>query len=144
MIAHELRTPLVPIKGYTEMLLKPEKMGQLNEKQKKALQAIYRNVKKQESLVEDVLDVYKLDLGKIILSKKEALILNMFTNVINDSKSIAEEKQVSIITEINTKNIIYCDEKRIEQVFLNLIKNSIDFVPEKDGKIILEQKKQKK
>src|SRR6476620_3720630 len=49
------------------------------------------------------------------------------------------EKQISIITELNTKTIktIYCDEKRIEQVFLNLIKNSIDFVPEKGGNIIL-------
>ena len=94
MIAHELRTPLVPIKGYTEMLLKPEKMGQLNEKQKKSVHAIYRNVKKLESLVDDVLDVYKLDLGKIHLSKKAVMISNMLTNVINDSKSIAEEKQV--------------------------------------------------
>ena len=106
---------------------------------KKLFKAIYRNVKKQESLVEDILDVYKLDLGKTILSKKEITISNLFANIINDSKSIAEEKQVSIVTEINTKstNTIYCDEKRIEQVFLNLIKNSIDFVPEKGGNIIL-------
>src|SRR5206468_445317 len=57
-------------------------------------------------------------------------------------------KQISIITELNTKTInkIYCDEKRVGQVLLNLIKNSIDFVPEKDGKIMLdaevEQKKE--
>ncbi len=139
MIAHELRTPLVPIKGYTEMLLKTEKMGQLNEKQKKAIQTIYRNVKKQESLVEDILDVYKLELGKITLSKKVVIISDLLANVINDSKSLSEEKQFSIVTENNTKraNKIYCDEKRIEQVFLNLIKNSIDFVPQKGGKIIL-------
>ncbi len=61
----------------------------------------------------------------------------MFTNVLNDLKSILEEKQISIITEINTKSIVYCDQKRIEQVLSNLIKNSIDFVPEKNGKIIL-------
>ena len=139
MIAHELRTPLVPIKGYAEMLLKDESLGKLSEKQKKAIKAIYRNVRKQGSLVEDILDVYKLDLGKTILSKKEITISNLFANITNDSKSIAEEKQVSIMTEIKTKstNTIYCDEKRIEQVFLNLIKNSIDFVPEKGGNIIL-------
>jgi len=137
MIAHELRSPLVPIKGYTEMLLISKKMGQLTDIQKKALQSIYRNVKKQESLVEDILDVYKLDLGKIVLTKQKVSILNMFTNVLNDLKSILEEKQISIITEINTKSIVYCDQKRIEQVLSNLIKNSIDFVPEKNGKIIL-------
>ncbi|MDQ6723941.1 MAG: HAMP domain-containing histidine kinase [Thermoproteota archaeon] len=139
MIAHELRTPLVPIKGYTEMLLKSDILGQLNEKQKKAVQSIYRNVKKQESLVEDILDVYKLELGKTNLSKKAVIISDLLANVINDSKSIVEEKQVSIVAEINTKaeNIIYCDERRLEQVFSNLIKNSIDYVPKKEGKIIL-------
>ena len=67
------------------------------------------------------------------------LITDLFSNVVNDCKSMIGEKQISIITELNTKTIktIYCDEKRVEQVFLNLIKNSIDFVPEKDGKIIL-------
>ena len=143
MIAHELRSPLVPIKGYTEMLLISKKMGQLTDIQKKALQSIYRNVNKQESLVEDILDVYKLDLGKIILTKQNVSIANMFTNVLNDLKSILEEKQISIITEMNTKSIVYCDQKRIEQVLSNLIKNSIDFVPEKNGKIILVAKETK-
>ena len=145
MISHELRTPLVPIKGYTQMLLRDESLGELNEKQKKAMKAIYRNVRKQELLVEDILDCTKLEIGKLNLSKKEITISNLFTNIINDSKSIAEEKQISIVTEIKTKstNTIYCDEKRIEQVFLNLIKNSIDFVPEKGGNIILKVEDEK-
>ncbi len=121
------------------MLLKTENFGELNEKQEKAIKAIYRNVIKQELLVEDILDCTKLEIGKLNLSIKEITISNLFANITNDSKSIAEEKQVSIMTEIKTKstNTIYCDEKRIEQVFLNLIKNSIDFVPEKGGNIIL-------
>ena len=45
MISHELRRPLVPIKGYTELLLSPQKIGELNEKQAKAVQIIYRNEK---------------------------------------------------------------------------------------------------
>ena len=52
---------------------------------------------------------------------------------------MAEEKQISLISEINTKSgdKVYCDEERIEQVLSNLIKNSIDFVPKKEGKIII-------
>ena len=53
-----IRTPLVPIKAYTEMLLKESSFGSISEKQKKALQSIYRNIKKQESLVEDILDCH--------------------------------------------------------------------------------------
>ena len=68
MISHELRTPLVPIKGYTQMLLKTENFGELNEKQEKAIKAIYRNVIKQELLVEDILDCTKLEIGKLNLS----------------------------------------------------------------------------
>ena len=90
-------------------------------------------------MVEDILDVYKLELGKINLSKREVIISDLFTNVINDLKLMAEEKQISLISEINTKSgdKVYCDEERIEQVLSNLIKNSIDFVPKKEGKIIL-------
>jgi signal transduction histidine kinase len=139
MITHELRTPLIPIKGYAEMLLKPKILGEINENQRKAIQSIYRNIKKEEALVEDILDVYKLELGKINLSKREVIISDLFTNVINDLKLMAEEKQISLVSEINTKSgdKVYCDEERIEQVLSNLIKNSIDFVPKKEGKIIL-------
>ena len=147
MISHELRTPLVPIKAYTEILLKESSFGSISEKQKKALQSIYRNIKKQESLVEDILDCTKLEMGQISLLKKDVSISDLFSNVVNDCKPLIGEKQISIITELNTKTInkINCDEKRVEQVLFNLIKNSIDFVPEKDGKIVLmaelEQKK---
>jgi signal transduction histidine kinase len=139
MISHELRIPLVPIKGYTEMLLRAEKLGSLNEKQIKALKAIYRNIEKLGLLVEDVLDAYKLDLGKLNLNRKEVDISELFENVINDSKTLLEEKQIAIISQINTTidNKVYCDQKRIEQVLFNLIKNSIDFVPEHNGLIIL-------
>ena len=78
-------------------------------------------------------------MGQFSLLKKDVPISDLFSNVVNDCKPMIEEKQISIITELNTKSInkIYCDEKRVEQVLLNLIKNSIDFVPEKDGKIML-------
>ena len=121
------------------MLLRAKSIGELNEKQRKAIQSIYRNVAKEESLVDDILDIYKLNLGKINLIKKEVRISDLFTDVLNDLKLMAEEKQISIITEIITKSEdkIYCDKKRIEQVLSNLIKNSIDFIPKKEGKIIL-------
>ena len=138
MISHELRTPLVPIKGYTELLLKPQKFGELNEKQRKAVQIIYRNEKKLEWLVENILDIYKFDMGIINFNKKEIPVLQLFDNVINDLKTGIERKHATIVTEINTKvKKVVCDEKRIEQVLSNLVKNSLDFIPNESGKIIL-------
>ena len=144
MISHELKTPLVPIKGYTEMLLNPKLLGELNEKQLKAIQSIYRNVKKQESLVDDILDSTKLDLGQLNLLKKDVIIPDLFANVIKDIKFMAEKKHVDIVVGINTNldDNVYCDEKRIEQVLSNLIKNSIDFVPQEGGEILLNVEKQ--
>ncbi len=137
MMSHELRTPLVPIKGYTEMLIRPNLLGGLNEKQTKAIQIIYRNIKKQEALIEDMLDCTKLELGQLRLSKKMVALSELFNNIMNDSKSMIDDKQISITLELESKNSIYCDEKRIEQVLLNFVKNSVDFVPKNGGKILL-------
>ena len=139
MISHELINPLVPITLFSALLLDPKALGELNEEQKGAVECIQRNGKKQESLVKDILDIYKFSMGKIHLSKKEISISNLITNVVNDLKFILDEKGASLITEVNPKasTTVICDDRRIEQVLSNLIKNSIDFVPCKEGKIIL-------
>ena len=54
MVSHELKTPLVPARGYLEMLLRQKKIGELNEKQKRFMDIIYRNILKVEYLVNDV------------------------------------------------------------------------------------------
>ena len=120
-------------------MLNPKALGELNTEQKEAVKCIQRNEKKQESLVKDIFDIYKFSMGKIHLSKKEIPVSNLLTNVVNDLKFILDEKGVSIVTEVNTKTstTVICDDRRVEQVLSNLIKNSIDFVPCKEGKIIL-------
>ena len=64
VISHELKTPLVPLKGYAQMLLRPKFMGgaELNERQKNAVDAMNRSIEKLQGLVDDVMDVYKLDM----------------------------------------------------------------------------------
>jgi signal transduction histidine kinase len=139
MISHELINPLVPITLFSAMLLDPKDLGELNEEQKGAVKCIQRNGKKQESLVKDILDIYKFSMGKIHLSKKEVSISNLLTNVVNDLKFMLDEKGALIITEVNPKasTTVICDDRRIEQVLSNLIKNAINFVPCKEGRIIL-------
>jgi signal transduction histidine kinase len=139
MISHELKTPLVPAKGYLEMLLRYSKIGSLNDRQKKFVSITYKNLQKLEYLVNDVLDVYKLDIGKLRMAKKHIDLRELFGVVISDSKEILLDKDIDLIIEmkINDEFTIYCDLKRIEQVFTNLIKNSLDFVPNTDGKITI-------
>jgi len=140
MVSHELKTPLVPARGYLEMLLRQKKIGELNEKQKKFMDIIYRNILKVEYLVNDVLDVYKLDIGKLRFSKKVINIRHLIDVIENDLRLLTNEKNIKLNFEIlvDKNDYIFCDQKRIEQVFSNLIKNSIDFVPVHFGKIDIE------
>ena len=65
MVSHELKTPITPAKIYTEILLTSKSLGNLNDKQKKAILAVHKSISRLEGLINDVLDVYKLDIGKM-------------------------------------------------------------------------------
>ena len=137
MVSHELKTPISVIKFYTDMLLKISKMGQTTDAQKKALSSIYRNVDKLELLVNDILDVYKLDIGKMTIIKNRVNIAELVRETIADLNSFIIEKNIKVFTDIKDDKNVNCDHKRIEQVLSNLIKNSIDFVPQEKGTIII-------
>ena len=96
MVSHELKTPLVPARGYLEMLLRQKKIGELNEKQKKFMDIIYRNILKVEYLVNDVLDVYKLDIGKLRFSKKVINIRHLIDVIENDLRLLTNDKEYKI------------------------------------------------
>jgi two-component system sensor histidine kinase VicK len=133
MISHELKTPIVPLKGYAQMLLRPKFMGAVNEKQKKAISSMLRNIEKLQALVDDVMDVYKLDLGKIKFSKSYTDIGNLINQTIAELRPLTFAKQIDLSAEMIANVQVHCDPDRIEQVLSNLIKNSIDFVPDKGG-----------
>ena len=133
MISHELKTPLVPIKGYAQMLLRPKFMGDLNEKQKKAIESIARNIGKLEALVGDVLDVYKLDMGKLKFSMIDTDVTKLVNETMSELKPLASDKKIDLKADIQVDGTIFCDPNRVGQVLSNLIKNSIDFVPDDGG-----------
>ena len=144
MVSHELKTPLVPLKIYSEMLLKTNSLGVLSPKQKKAMHTVVRSVEKLEALVGDVLDVYKLDMGKLTLSKQDVDIAELINRTISDLTLLTVEKQIDLKSDIRTTkgDVVFCDPKRIEQVLWNLVKNSVDFVPEKGGRIVIRIEKE--
>jgi len=138
MVSHELKTPIVPIRLYTEMLLKEKILGRkLDDDQIKALQAIYKNIGSLELLVDDVLDVTKIELGRLRLFKQEVDIQELLKQNIENLSPFTDEKKVTLLNELKTSGKIFCDPKRLAQVLSNLVKNSIDFTPENIGKIKL-------
>jgi signal transduction histidine kinase len=140
MVSHELKTPLVPLKGYAQMLLRPKFMGGavLNERQKNAINAMTRNIEKLEALVDDVMDVYKLDMGKIRFSMTNTGITKLINETFSELRPLALNKKIDLVANIQLNGTVFCDPNRIGQVLSNLIKNSIDFVPDNgSGKIIV-------
>jgi signal transduction histidine kinase len=140
MVSHELKTPLTPLKMYAEILLKTNKFGVLNEKQLKAVKMILNNVSKLELLINDIFDVYKLDIGRLRLKKESIDVAALVQENAAELEPLTEAKQIEFKAEIippSDKVNVLCDQKRIEQVMANLVKNSVDFVPESNGRITI-------
>ena len=140
MVSHELKTPLTPLKMYVEMFLKTNGLGELNEKQLKAMKMIHSSVSKLEMLINDIFDVYKLDIRKLKLNKKSVEVATLVQENFSELEPLTEDKQIEFKAEIippSDRVSILCDAKRIEQVIANLVKNSVDFVPESGGRITI-------
>jgi signal transduction histidine kinase len=140
MVSHELKTPLTPLKMYSDMFLKTKVLGELTDKQKQAMKMMHNNVSKLEMLVSDVMDVYKLDIGKLKLNKKEVWISELVEENMSELQPLMKEKQIKFesIIDPHASNIaVVCDSKRVSQVIVNLVNNSVDFVPEKGGQIAI-------
>lgn len=134
MISHELKTPLTPIKGYCEMLLEQNVMGGLTLEQKEAIHEIDRNANRLEVLISDILDAQKLDMGKMSFNKEQFDLNVLFHEFQNDMSSLFLAKNAELV--ISSKvNSITSDKHRIRQVLDNLVKNSLDFIPEKNGRV---------
>jgi len=137
MVSHELKTPLVPILGYVQMLQKEELLGKLNEKQREAIDEIYVSTIKLQRLVGDILTTQKLDLGKLVFNKEDIDVSDLLDNVIKELYLEADEKKITLTTNFNGNISIFSDKDRINQVFSNMIKNALDFVPPNTGNITI-------
>ena len=140
MITHELKTPLVPIQGYSDILLN-EHLGKLTDKQKERIGIIKSSSETLLSIISDLLDAQKLDLGQLKMIKKEADIKDTISKAIETMKPEVESNNIEIISNPSSI-IINHDPERISQVITNLIKNSIVAIKPNPGKIeiIMEDK----
>ena len=138
MVSHELKTPLTPIRFNTEMLAESGVLGTLNPDQLNSVKEIEINAARLEGLISDMLYAQKLDMNKLIFSIKKFDTGSCIKQVEKNLLSIIQEKGIELEINDSFAGDIFSDENRIQQVMENLLKNSIDFVPEKGGKISIE------
>jgi signal transduction histidine kinase len=138
MITHELKTPLVPIQGYSDILLS-EHLGKLTDKQKERISIIKSSSETLLALISDLLDAQKLELGQLKIRKENTNIKDTVTNTIKSFLPQAQKNKIELISNVQDRSIEY-DPERIKQVLTNLIKNSLTAVEPEKGKIEISMK----
>ncbi|MFQ5572794.1 MAG: ATP-binding protein, partial [Nitrosopumilaceae archaeon] len=133
MITHELKTPLVPIQGYADLLLS-EHLGTLTDKQKERLSIIKSSATSLLDIISDLLDAQKLELGQLKIKKESSSIKSTVEKAIESMQPAADEKGVKIAMNCPDVVVLH-DSERIVQVLTNILKNGLTAVKEKTGAI---------
>jgi signal transduction histidine kinase/PleD family two-component response regulator len=130
VVSHELRTPLCCIKNAVDLIL-TEKAGEVNEHQDKFLSMASRNVDRLARIVNDFLDISKMEAGKMDLRLENINLAEVIEGVVSSYTLDAEKKSIRIRKGISSDlPPILADHDRLSQVMSNLISNAIKYTPE--------------
>ena len=133
-VSHELRTPLTSILGYAKLLYN-NKVGELAEEQRQSLKIIIDESERLTRLINDVLDLAKLETGKIKYKVEDIDVVEIADHCLQTVMMIAMEKQIKLLLKKGDNvPIIKANRDLLRQVFLNLLNNAIKFT-DKNGKV---------
>lgn len=135
LASHQLRTPLSAIKWYTEMLI-AQRTGRLSGKQLEYLHEIYRSNERAINLVNDLLDVSRIQEGHIQLELRPTKIEKVVEEIIDNFNTLIKASRVSINFEIINGPLpaVETDQEKLKRIIINLLSNSIKYTPA-DGQI---------
>ncbi len=129
-MSHELRTPLNSIVGYSELLL-TNMYGELEQKQLDRLERIYRNGKNLTHIINAILDLNKIDSGRMKLIVAEFSLADSITKIVDEFKPESQESSIELIINLSDTLPIYRgDQQRIEQVLRIILDNALKFTSE--------------
>lgn len=133
-MSHELRTPMNSILGLTELILEK---AQLDGRNKERLEVVFKSGKRLMTLINDILDLSKIEAGKMELRNEDVLLEEIVEEVSNTINPLAIEKSLSFVInrDCNTRVIINTDRGRIVQILINLLGNAVKFTDK--GKVEL-------
>jgi CheY-like chemotaxis protein/nitrogen-specific signal transduction histidine kinase len=136
-MSHELRTPLSAVLGKAETL-EEQIYGELNPKQLRAVKIIQESGSHLLSLINDILDVSKIEAGKLELQIQNISIKRICESSLRMIKQIAQKKNIKIYEDSESDyKSVHGDERRLKQILVNLLTNAVKFTPE-NGKIGLD------
>lgn len=139
-VSHELRTPLTVI-AETVNLLKNNTVGQLNDKQKECIELAERNQKRLARLVDNVLDLVRMETGHLKVEIGRVLVEPLVRHIIASFKPIFQKKSIDLTANIDASiPAVAADEDRLAQIIVNLINNAYKYTNDGKVEVFAEQK----
>ena len=127
IVSHELRTPLTVIKGMIDNI---KRFFTLPEKMLPAIDTISRNIKRLSGIINDLLDISKIEAGKMDYKFAVTTIDDTITAVQNTLQGLANDKNIKILTDIKDNGVkVFADIDRVDQILVNLVNNAVKFTP---------------
>lgn len=134
-MSHELRTPLNSILGFSELVLRHQ--GQLSDRQTGHIRAIHQSGQHLLDLINDILDLSKVEAGRVDLDLQRVSIQDLCRQCLNMIQPRVDRKRLSLSLEFDYGlDQVTLDERRVRQMVINLLSNAVKFTPEK-GRIKL-------
>jgi hypothetical protein len=128
-MSHELRTPLNAVLGFSE-LLEDARYGPLNERQRRYLSHIQNGGKHLLTLINDILDLSKIEAGRIELFVGDVPLQQAFHDVLAALRPLADKKSHTLSVGDDASLVVRADPIRLKQVLTNLVANAVKFTPE--------------
>jgi PAS domain S-box-containing protein len=129
-MSHELRTPLNGIIGFSEFLV-DEKPGKLNSKQKEYLGDVLNSARHLHQLINDVLDLAKVEAGRMELNPEIFQLAKAIEDVCAVAKPLAQKKNIKVFTRVSSElDVVTLDQQKFKQVLFNLLSNALKFTDE--------------
>jgi PAS domain S-box-containing protein len=136
-MSHELRTPMTAIKGFTQLLAMGS-LGPLNDTQREFVSTIHSNTERMINLINDVLDITKIESGSIELELRPLHLAEALSGVMAELQSLSEERRHNITVSIPPGlPLVRADAHRLHQILYNLISNAIKYTP-REGQVWIE------
>jgi PAS domain S-box-containing protein len=135
-MSHELRTPLNAIVGFSDLLAEGTP-GQLNEKQKRFVNHIKQGSAHLLQLINDILDLSKIEAGQLELRSEEFLVRDALPEVLSIVQPLAMAKNIRLEQKLESNSLLKTDRVRFKQILYNLLSNAVKFTP-KGGRVAVE------
>lgn len=139
-MSHEFRTPLNAITGYSELLAE-DATGPMTEKQRRFVGHIQRGAKHLLDLINDILDLSKIEAGRTELHRETVPVPETLLEVVSTIRPLASAKSIEVESSVVAGVVVHADRLRFKQIALNLLSNALKFTPAR-GRVWIESNKE--